>query len=235
MNATPVTPTSGIDRHVCASDISDLMSTVSRQMELITEFQVEMVKSLQVLHREQQHLVALIADIAPAQPDALAAPPPAAVVKKTIEFICVGLSDDDPHFQMLRQNAAETVNLRTAGMHDALAITKGRPTGSEAILQLFNVAAMVQDAPDPERALAICDRIFHGVRLADRLGAKVTWTANDLPRNDKPHGRIAHELYQHMGNLPLDVILPSSDDLLGHIRLSYPQIAMKAGQGLARS
>jgi len=216
MNATDAAPRSDIENAASDTDIAGLLSTVSQKLQLITEFQVEMAKSLQVLHQEQQRFAALIAGTAQVEPVAAAVhpssptdplatllPTPPASGHKPVEFICVGLDEADPYFQMLRQNAVQAVNLRCAGIQDALTITKGRPAGAETIIQLFNVAAMVQNGPDMQRTVAICDSLFHSVRMADQLGAKVTWTVNDLPRHDRPHSQIAHEFYRHMAGAPL--------------------------------
>lgn len=204
------------------------MSSISDRLQRVVQLHLEMADALQSLQAEQQRLAEMLAGLPSIQPDVTLESAPAITVDPRIEFICVGLSEDDPHFRTLQRNAPDIVNLCCADIQEALTFAKDRPAGADAILQLFNIAAMVQNAEDPEKASAVCDRMFHAVRLAKGLGASVTWTVHDLPRHDRPHLHLAHELYNHMSELPLDIIIPSSPELLATIRAQYPRIAMKA-------
>jgi hypothetical protein len=222
---------------VLPADLASLISTVSEQQQLLTELQIEMVKSLQVLHLDQQRLAAMVAQtgqpmrVAAATPVPaqvpMSAPAPHVTERASVEFVCVGLNEADPYFQALQSATPQGFSLRCAGMHDALSIAKARPAGTQTVIQLFNIAAMVQDMPDHEKAAATSDRIFHCLELAGKLGANVVWTVTDLPRSDRPHAQIAHELYRHMAKPALTVIVPSAD-MLAQLRLTYPQIAAQA-------
>lgn len=216
------------------TEIGSLLAVVTEQQELLTEFQVEIVKMLQHLHEERQRMSALIAameqknDGAPRPPEvAISVPAMPEALNAGMLVLCIGLSETDGRFAALRNASVAGTAIKACGLDQALTIAKARMGKGSTTIRLFDPARIIQNAADIKMAAALSDGLFHGIRIADKLGAVVTWSVTDLPNPAGAHAQVAHEFYAHIGQAPVRISV-ASDDVLRALRVQYPALADKA-------
>lgn len=208
-----------------------MLAGVTQQQELLTEFQVEIVKMLQHLHQEQQRMSALIEAMERKSGDAsqLISPEPRrAVVADPLSaeaaVLCIGLSEADRRFEALRDASATGTAVKICGLDEALTIAKARMGKGSTTIKLFDLARIIQNTDDMKMAAALSDGLFHGIRIADKLGAVVAWNITDLPTPSGANAQVAQELFRQIAHAPVRISV-ASDDVMQALRALYPMLA----------
>ncbi|ATN33054.1 hypothetical protein ACO34A_04465 [Rhizobium sp. ACO-34A] len=217
------------------TEIGSLLAVVTQQQELLTEFQVEIVKMLQHLHQEQQRMSALIEAMERKSGDASQlispeTPRPAVADPLSAEaaVLCIGLSEADGRFGALRDASATGTAVKICGLDEALTIARARMGKGSTTIEFFDLARIIQNTDDMKMAAALSDGLFHGIRIADKLGAVVAWNINDLPTPSGTNAQAAQEFFRQIANAPVRISV-ASDDVMQALRIQYPALAKKAG------
>ncbi|SIQ02577.1 Glycosyltransferase involved in cell wall bisynthesis [Rhizobium sp. RU35A] len=167
---------------------------VAGQQQILTDFQVETVRALQVLRQQQTDLLAqlnarsarlpLSADTA-----ALEAPLPAL---EGLTVISVGGRPED---NALLEGAFATAGAFGAGaIEDAIACVKNRTGREPVVVHLFDPEASLRSAPDLRQGEAMADALIHKLKIFRRLGGQVVWTIAAMPATTGPLSVLVREM-----------------------------------------
>ncbi len=179
-----------------AEQLRQRIHDVCGQQKVLTDFQVETVRALQVLRQQQMQLLALMNKSTPAGPP-LALPATAEVqaplpVLDGVKVVQIGALRDDA--AMLEGVLGQAGAFRAGTMEDALAMVKARAPGESVVVHLSDAEALLRPAPDVRHAQAMADGLIHKLKIFRQLGGHVVWTIACLPGARGAFAALAREM-----------------------------------------
>lgn len=165
------------------------------QQQMLTDFQVETVRALQVLRQQQMQLLGLVKSGAIGAPTAFASGTDAAPLLPALDdttVVAIGSPSDD--VALLEGAFARAGAFRAGTAEDALAAVKARAPGESVVVHLADAEACLRPATDLRHAEALADGLIHKLKIFRQLGGRVAWTIATMPATSQPFSDLAREM-----------------------------------------
>ncbi|WP_377298441.1 hypothetical protein [Rhizobium sp. SGZ-381] len=212
-----------------AEQLRRRVEDVAEQQQMLSEFQVEAVRALQVLRQQQIQLLDLLPHALSDRP--LPLPSLAAAGQAplpALDGMKVVLVGAHPHdAAMLEGVFAEPGAFCAGTMEDALARVKQRSPGQSLVVHLCDAEACLRQAADLRHAEAMADGLIHKLKIFRQLGGHVVWTVASLPGAKGPFGGFAHEMAKGLITNGVDRIHVHADAHRLELEARFPMAAGK--------
>jgi hypothetical protein len=209
-----------------AEQLRQRIDDVCGQQKMLTDFQTETVRALQVLRQQQMQLLALANSSTPAGPP-LSAPATAEPLPALdgVKVVLIGSLQDDA--AMLESSFVHADACRAGTMEDALAMVKARAPGESVVVHLSNAEALLRPAPDVRHAQAMADGLIHKLKIFRQLGGHVVWTIACLPGARGVFAALAREMTKGLMANGVDRIHVHAEAHRRQLEARFPMAAGK--------